>query len=156
MQGKPLEPQQKQKFLQRLRSAAGNVSKAAKAAAISRNAAYDHKNSDPDFSQAWDNVIDDVVDAMEQEMHRRATRGVLEPVFYQGEMVAKVRKHSDRLLEFALKAKRPDVYRERFDVNTNVSGTLDVNIEAAIKEIYGIDDDPAESIPGDAESTEAG
>lgn len=156
MQGKPLDTQQKQKFLAKLRSSAGNVSKAAKAAGISRSSAYDHKTADADFSAAWENVIDDVVDAMEEELHRRSTKGVQEPVFYRGQMVAKVRKYSDRLLEFALKAKRPDVYRDRVDVNQNVTGTLDVNIEAAINSIYGIEDDPAPSLPGDVKAPESG
>ena len=137
MQGKPLEPQQKAKFLAKLLSSAGNVSKAAKAAGISRTAAYEHKSTDADFSGAWDDIINQVVDAMEEELHRRAVKGVQEPVFYKGQMVAKVRKFSDRLLEFALKGKRPDIYRERFDINQNVSGSLDVNIQHTIDQVYG-------------------
>lgn len=153
MQGKALDNLQKQKFLQKLQSSAGNVSKAAKAAGISRASAYDHKGSDADFSQAWDNVIDYVVDTMEDELYRRSTKGTLEPIFYKGEMVAKVRKFSDRLLEFGLKAKRPDIYRERLDVNTNVTGSLDVNIEAAINDIYGIEDEQKPSSTGDGEAS---
>jgi hypothetical protein len=142
MQGKALDPQQKQKFLAKLRASAGNVSKAAKAAGISRASAYDHKKLDSDFAGAWDGVIDDVVDAMEEELHRRSTKGILEPVFYKGEMIAKVRKFSDRLLEFALKSKRPDQYRERFDVNQNIAGVLDLNIQATINQIYADPDSP--------------
>lgn len=141
MQGKPLEPQQKQKFLAKLLASAGNVSKAAKAAGVVRNTAYDHKKADADFSTAWDNVINQVVDAMEEELYRRSTKGVLEPVFYKGEMVAKIRKFSDRLLEFGLKGKRPDVYRERFDVNQNVTGSLDLNLQATINQVYGDEPD---------------
>ena len=84
---------------------------------------------------------DDVVDAMEEELHRRSTKGVLEPVFYKGEMVAKIRKFSDPLLMFALKGKRPEIYRERFDVNQNVTGSLDLNIQATINQIYADPDD---------------
>lgn len=149
MQGKQLDANQKQKFLSKLATSAGNVSKAAKSAGISRNAAYEHKHSDADFGQEWDNIIDHVVDAMEDELYRRSTKGVLEPVFYKGDVVGEIRKYSDRLLEFALKAKRPDVYRERFDVNTNVSGKLDLNIESAINEIYGISDKPESDDAGD-------
>lgn len=153
MQGKEITPQQRDKFLKRLKSSAGNVSKAAQAAGIGRTSVYNYRDSDPEFKAAWDEVIDFVVDAMEQEMHRRSTAGVLEPVFYKGEAVGKIRKFSDRLLEFALKAKRPEVYRERFDVNTNVSGSLDVGIEAAINEIYGLRDKKDE--PDIASDTEA-
>ena len=141
MQGKPLDIQQKQKFLAKLQKTAGNVSKAAKAVGVSRSILYEHKSKDADFSKAWDNVIDDVVDAMEEELHRRSTKGVLEPVFYKGEMVAKIRKFSDPLLMFALKGKRPEIYRERFDVNQNVTGSLDLNIQATINQIYADPDD---------------
>jgi hypothetical protein len=153
MQGRELTPQQKQKFLAKLRSNVGNVSKASKAINISRNTAYDHKKSDADFSQAWDNVIDDVIDEMEQELHRRSTKGVLEPVFYKGEMVAKIRKYSDRLLEFALKGKKPEVYRERVDINNHHSGALDVSIQATIDQIYDDGNPEPDFVPAiDAES----
>lgn len=141
MQGVPLTTQQKQKFLQKYLSTAGNASKAAKAAGISRSAAYLHRDNDADFRQAWDNAEAQVVDAMEEELHRRSTKGYLEPVFYKGEMVAKVRKYSDSLLQFALKGKKPDVYRERFEVNQNVTGSLDVNIQSTINQVYGESDD---------------
>lgn len=142
MQGKPLDTQQKQKFLAKLQKTAGNVSKAAKGIGNSRSILYEHKSKDPDFSKAWDNVIDDVVDSMEEELHRRSTKGVLEPVFFKGEMVAKIRKFSDPLLMFALKGKRPEIYRERFDVNQHVTGSLDVNLQATIDQIYGDDSIP--------------
>lgn len=154
MQGRALTPHEKQKFLAKLRANAGNISKAAQAIQISRVTAYEHKKTDADFSQAWDNVIDDVIDAMEQELHRRAVKGVQEPVFYKGEMVAKVRKFSDRLLEFALKGKRPEIYRERLDINNHHSGALDVGIQATIDSVYG--SSGPESLAGDGGDDTAG
>lgn len=141
MQGVALTAQDKEKFLAKLMASAGNVSKAAAAIKISRNVAYEHKKIDADFSQAWDNVIEACADAAEQELQRRAVKGYLEPVFYKGQMVHKIRKFSDRLLEFYLKGKRPDVYRERLDINSNVQGSLDVNIEFEIDKIYGDSND---------------
>jgi hypothetical protein len=142
MQGVELTPQEKQKFLARLAATAGNVSKAAQAAKISRSTAYEHKSKDADFSKAWDNIEEAVTDAMEQELYRRAVKGVPEPVFHKGEIVAKVRKYSDRLLEFGLKSKRPEKYRERFDVNQNIAAMLDLNIQATINQIYADPDNP--------------
>lgn len=156
MQGRALETQQKQKFLAKLLSTAGNVAKASKAAGISRSAAYEHKTADADFSQSWDNIINEVADVMEEEVYRRGTKGVLEPVFYKGEMVAKIRKYSDRLLEFALKGKRPDVYRERFDVNQNVTGSLDLNIQATINQVYGDGDDAEQTADTASAELDAG
>lgn len=136
MQGTPFTTQLKQKFLAKLLSSAGNVSKAAKAAGISRANAYIHRESDADFKQAWDDIIQQVADAMEEELYRRSVKGYQEPVFYRGKMVAKIRKFSDRLLEVGLKAKRPELYRERFDINQNVAGSLDVHLQHTIDSIY--------------------
>lgn len=148
MQGKQLSDQQKQKFLAKLRSTAGNVSKAAQSSGFARNAAYDHRKTDADFARAWEDIIEEITDLEEEEAHRRATKGILEPVFYKGEIVGKIRKFSDRLLEFRLKGHRPEIYRERFDVNQQVSGSLDLNIQAAIDHIYS-------DIDGESNDTES-
>ena len=48
---------------------------------------------------------------------RRALEGGEEPVFYQGKIVGSVRKYSDTLLMFMLKARRPERYRDRVGVD---------------------------------------
>ena len=54
---------------------------------------------------------------------RRAREGVDEPVFYQGEHCCNVRRYSDTLLIFMLKARKPDVYRERASIqHTGANG----------------------------------
>jgi hypothetical protein len=45
-------------------------------------------------------------------VHRRAFEGVLEPIYHQGEQCGEVRKHSDVLSMFLLKAHRPAKYRD--------------------------------------------
>ena len=55
---------------------------------------------------------------------RRASEGTLKPVFYQGKMCGEIREYSDTLLIFLLKARRPETYRERSDINSTVRGTL--------------------------------
>jgi hypothetical protein len=156
MQGVALTPQEKEKFLAKLMSSAGNVTKASQTIKIARNTAYEHKKADADFSQAWDNVIEACADAAEQELYRRSIKGYVEPVFYKGEMVSKIRKFSDRLLEFYLKGKRPEVYRERLDINNTVQGSLDVNIEFEIDKIYGDTNDDSSDIGGDAQPDSPG
>ena len=44
---------------------------------------------------------------------RRATQGVEEQVFYGGERVGTQRKYSDALLQFLLRARRPEQFRDR-------------------------------------------
>jgi hypothetical protein len=139
MQGRDLTTKQKADFLRKLKLTNGNVSKAAAAASISRSAAYEHRSNNADFRQAWDDVIDQVVDEVEQELFRRGVKGWNEPVFYKGQKVGSIRKFSDSDLHLLAKAHRPEKYRERFDVNNHIDGHLDVNIAAKIDEVYGED-----------------
>jgi len=47
-------------------------------------------------------------------------------VFHQGKVCGGIRKYSDTLLIFLLKAAYPEKYRERVDVNAQVNVTVDV------------------------------
>ena len=66
-------------------------------------------------------MLEDVTETLETEAFERATTGVPEPVFYKGCWVDTIRKKSDLMLIFLLKARRPEVYRERFDVKSEHS-----------------------------------
>jgi len=80
-------------FLEALRNS-GNVRAACKAAGVSRQAAYASKDRSEVFAKAWDDALDDAIDALEATAIDRA------------------RKQSDALLMFLLKAHRPAKYRE--------------------------------------------
>lgn len=135
--------QQKAAFLKKLKNTHGNVSKAAQVIKIARSSAYLHKSKDTDFSAAWDDILASVYDEAELELYRRAVVG------WQDEKGGP-KKKSDRLLEFFLKGNRAEKFRERFDVNQNVTGSLDLNIQATINQIYADDADT----PNDPESAE--
>ncbi|MGH8323238.1 MAG: terminase [Steroidobacteraceae bacterium] len=90
-----------------------NVTLASQAAGISRTYAYQARDADPQFAAAWDEAEQSAVDVLEAEARRRAAVGVSEPVFHKGVQIASVRKYSDVLLIFLLKAHRPEKYRER-------------------------------------------
>jgi hypothetical protein len=110
--GKPTrKPRWYKAFLSALRDG-GNVRQACDACDISRTAAYDAYKRDPEFASLWDEAMDDATDSLEREARRRAERGVDEPVFYQGETVGTVRKYSDTLLIFLLKAHKPERFRD--------------------------------------------
>lgn len=143
MNGKDLTPQEKAKFIQKLKSTNGNVSKACQALKMSRTAIYEHRNKDADFAAEWDEALEKVYDSMEEEMYRRAVRGVTKPLVSRGQIVKDdngkpiiITEYSDRLLEFALKGNRPEKFRDRLDVNQTVQGSLDVNIETEIDKLY--------------------
>ena len=65
------------------------------------------------FAAAWDDAIEDGTDLLEDEVLRRAKDGVDEPRFYEGEVCGHVRKYSDTLAIFLLKARRPEKYSDK-------------------------------------------
>lgn len=109
----------------------GTIQAAADVTEINRATHYTWLADDPDYAQAFDAAGEIAVERLEQEARRRAVDGVDEPVFYKGDQVASVRKYSDTLLIFLLKAARPERYRERFDVTTRVVTVDAVDAEIA-------------------------
>ena len=90
----------------------GIVGRACTAVGISRRAAYNWREDYPEFAVAWSKALKIGVSALEDEAHRRAFEGHLEPVFHQGSECGSVRKYSDLLTIFLLKAHDPAKYRE--------------------------------------------
>jgi len=103
----------------------GTIELAAKQSGISRKTVYNWLASDKNFKKRFDKVRpvakEVYVGTLEQEAHRRAVEGVLEPVFYQGELVDHVRKFSDVLLIVLLKANAPEKYRERVEQSVDLT-----------------------------------
>ena len=106
-----LTPERKAAFCAAL-AETGIVARACKAVEISRQTAYEWRDEDENFAKNWDRALQIGITALEDEAHRRAFEGGDEPVFYQGEEVGSVRKYSDTLAIFLLKAHRPERYRE--------------------------------------------
>ncbi len=104
-------------FLEKL-AECGNVTRACKAAKVARWTAYRHRRDDPAFERAWDEALSIAVGLLEDEAWRRAREGWLEPVFFKGEQQGSVRKYSDTLLIFLLKAHNPAKYRENLDLTS--------------------------------------
>lgn len=102
----------------------GNISVAAEMAQINRKTPYKAYDIDPDFARRWDEAIETYADNSEYEIDRRAFVGYDEPVFYQGKECGKVRKFSDTLAIFRLKALRPEKYRERYSVGIDLAYEL--------------------------------
>lgn len=84
------------------------------------------------YRQAFDEADDQATEALEREARRRALDGRDDPVYWNGHQIGSVRKYSDLLLIFLLKAKRPDVYRERYDARINAS----LNVQSAVKVVH--------------------
>ena len=109
----PTESEWQQVFLRTLAGTA-NVSLSCKKAKISRVMAYKERRLNPNFATAWQDAIEDAVDALEQEARRRAM-GWREAIFdEEGNVVRYILKYSDGLMIALLKAHRPEKYRENF------------------------------------------
>lgn len=104
----------------------GFVAKAARLAGVTRETPRYWRNHDADFAAAWDAALAGYTEDLEAEADRRAYRGVLKPVYYQGVKVGVIREYSDTLLIFRLKALKPEVYKDRSE--TNVTGNVTVEI----------------------------
>ena len=94
----------------------GNVTLAAKAANIQRVTAYAARARDSDFARKWDEALEEYADLLELRAHNLAVDGLDEPVYHQGKVVGHVKRYSVPMLQFLMKAARPDVYREKVGI----------------------------------------
>lgn len=95
----------------------GTIKYAAEASGIHRTEHYGWIRGSPEYAARFCEATDEAVESMEREARRRAVEGVEEPVgWHRGEPGGYVRKYSDVLLIFLLKAARPEKYREQLEV----------------------------------------
>lgn len=97
----------KEPFLAALRNS-GNVRASCNAAKVSRIMVYKERDQSKEFADQWDEAKEEAIELLEGICRQRAMN------------------NSDVLMMFLLKAHRPDVYRERTDVN--LKGRLDQEI----------------------------
>lgn len=94
-----------------------NVTWACQATGVPRRTAYDWRDADPAFAKGWEEAVELGTDALEDEAIRRAHQGVDKPVYQGGRKVGTVREYSDTLLIFMLKARRPEKFKERAQID---------------------------------------
>jgi DNA-binding XRE family transcriptional regulator len=107
-----LTAKKRRQFIKHLRNN-GNITSAARSIGISRQTAYNLRKENPKFAASWNNAIQEHLDQVEEELRRRACNGVDEDVYYQGTVCGTVKKYSDTLLMFYLKARRPEVFSDK-------------------------------------------
>lgn len=113
-------PALQQMFIEHLRKH-GVIGEAALFATVSRKLVLNQRKDFPEFDQEVREAMVEHADVVETELLRRAVEGIDEPVFYKGEQVATVKKYSDRLLELAIKSKKPE-YRDKSQLSVAMSG----------------------------------
>lgn len=132
-----------------------NVGKACAAVGIARQTAYAWREDDSDFAAAWDKALKVGVSGLEDEAHRRGFDGTEEPVFHQGYQCGTLRKYSDTLAIFLLKAHNPDKYRENSKVE--LTGSLDLRrktdaeIDEELAQLAALDAAGALDRPGECD-----
>lgn len=128
---KHVTPKKTARFLE-LVAEGYTINHAAKAVGISRMAPYRLRDRNPRFAKKLTEAMEAGSDVMEDEVRRRAIEGTLKPVFHQGEVVGHIREYSDTLLIFALKARRPQKYRENIKIDVS---HLDAAIERELARV---------------------
>lgn len=107
-------------------AASCNVTKAAKISKLNRQDLYKWRAADELFAQRWEEARELGVEALEDEMHRRAVDGVLK-INKNGAY----REYSDTLAIFLAKAHKPDRYSERVRNEISGPGGEPLNMEDA-------------------------
>ncbi len=92
----------------------GTVVAACKVAGISRTACYEARDRDPEFAEAWDSCERTVTKLLEETAVERALNG------------------SDRLMEFMLKARRPERYRESLKIDGTITHLSEKDLDDEI------------------------
>lgn len=95
----------------------GTIRGACMSVGVGRQTHYDWFSSDLDYARQCEDALEDFADKLEAEAFRRGVVGDDRPIMYKGKEVGQIRERSDMLLLAALKALRPDKYRDRFDIN---------------------------------------
>ena len=101
-------------------SQVGTVLHAAKIAEIDRKQHSRWLKDDPEYAARFAQAEIEAIEHLEREARRRAMEGTDEPIYWRGEKIDTVKKYSDVLLIFLLKAARPERYRERVDLTHTV------------------------------------
>ena len=111
----------KRKFLHELRRTC-NITRASQKINISRVTAYSAKKVNLEFSEAWNNALQEGLDLLEEMARKRAFEGVTKNIYYQGKICGKTKEYSDGLTMFLLKAHRPEKYRDNQSIDLNHKG----------------------------------
>ena len=134
-----------------------SVQKAAEAAKVHKSRHYRWLEEDPEYAEEFRKAQDEAAQMLEDEAVRRAHDGVEEPVIYQGELCYEredvidpdtgevigskrenplvIRKFSDTLLQFLLKAFRPAKYKDRGAIEHSGPAGAPIQIDTRLQKL---------------------
>ena len=130
-----LSKKKKRMFL-RILAQTGQVTEAAYAVGYTdTTTVLKFRREDEAFAEEWDNALEAAKHVLEAEAIRRAREGVLEPVYYKGDIVGYKTNYSDPLLMFVLRKLDP-AYRD-----TGQRGDTNINFGIAVLPMTAKNDD---------------
>jgi len=91
----------------------GSVTYAATRSGIERRTLYRRKAHDEAFAAQWDEALQLGIDRLQDDAMRRALHGTERAVFRNGKQVGSTQQYDNKLLQFLLRAHRPEVYGEK-------------------------------------------
>lgn len=110
-------------FFHEVSKAAANVTRACEICRISRVTVWNREKVDPVFATRLAEAKKLGIEVLEEEAHRRAFEGVPKKVgWFQGVATEVEQNYSDALIQFLLKANKPEKFVERSVVTTNDGG----------------------------------
>ena len=104
----------------------GTIMGAADEVGIDRQNHYHWLANDENYVEMWQEAQEASTQVLEREAITRATVGQDKGVYYQGEKVGTEQYKSDVLLIFMLKSRRPELYRDRYEVSGPQGGPIQV------------------------------
>lgn len=105
-------PEKLATFLRHLEET-GSVSFAAERTGIARNTVYQRRRDDPAFAAGWERAVEMAVEMLRDTAVVRACQGTERAVWRRGRPVGTIRDYDNRLLQFLLRAHRPEIYGRR-------------------------------------------
>ena len=94
----------------RFLSLSGSVTYASARAGIERRTLYRRKAADEAFAAQWDEALQLGIDRLQDNAMQRALHGTERTVWRNGKQVGSTQQYDNRLLQFLLRAHRPEVY----------------------------------------------
>ncbi|MCF8534386.1 MAG: hypothetical protein K9G48_15370 [Reyranella sp.] len=91
----------------------GSVTFAASKAGIERRTLYRRKAADEAFAAEWDEALQLGIDRLQDSAMQRALHGTERQLYRNGRQVGSTQQYDNKLLQFLLRAHRPEVYGAR-------------------------------------------
>ncbi len=113
----------------------GSVTAAAEAAGLTRTQLYERRQTHKLFARAWNRALSLGVDGLHDKAMHRAMEGEERPIVRKGELVATERRFDSRLVQFLLKAHKPEFAGGAPTASGSEQETMAKRLKAAAKRL---------------------